>query len=329
MNPPIPSHQLLRGTQLQHNWKLYTLANVLLALSQRSRCQSRGPIFLQCQCRTFSQTPGRLRKNDRETIDPSELKNLSEKTESAIPNLKTGKLAPSIFDEISPKAEGKDDAPRPRPKRLNAAQPSSSLIRNRDWQRLKPSIKDPTPKARIRWLRKKVIQDVKGRHRLTRGEKILKTERSHLVKSPFIKTSIKKLGPLARQIAGKPVDEALLQMRFSKKKAARDVIKHLKYARDQAIVAKGMGLGKDIAPGVERPQAKEDTEKGAEEKITVLDRYGKKRTINDRSAMYIDQAWVGRGTYGEGSDFRARGRVNRLRLPWTSEFLGILLFAVC
>ena len=37
--------------------------------------------------------------------------------------------------------------------------------------------------------------------------------------------------------------------------------------------------------------------------------------------MYIDQAWIGRGKYGTDYDYRARGKVNRLRPPLTSESL--------
>lgn len=137
-----------------------------------------------------------------------------------------------------------------------------------------------------------------------------------MVKSPFIKTSVKKLFPLARQIAGKPLHEAMVQMRFSKKKAARDVLKHLEYARDQAVVVRGMGLGRVRA---------EDGEGKGDEAVVVEDKKGKRRTIADRSAMYVDEAWVGRGKYESGSDHRARGQIHRLRLPYTSEFFFSLV----
>ena len=140
-----------------------------------------------------------------------------------------------------------------------------------------------------------------------------------MAKSPFVKTSIKKLGPIARQIAGKPIEEALVQLRFSKKKAAQDVLKHLKYTRDQAIVGKGMGLGKDIAPGVPKAEGSKLEAEKSMDPIKIRDRYGKRRTITDPSAMYVDQAWVGRGSFGYDIDYRARGQGHRLRLPWTSE----------
>ncbi|KAI4128070.1 MAG: hypothetical protein LQ347_004328, partial [Umbilicaria vellea] len=93
---------------------------------------------------------------------------------------------------------------------------------------------DPNPRARRRWERKMTIRSIRSRGRLTKTVQILRTERSHLAKSHFLKTSVKKLGPLARQIAGKPIDDAIIQMRFSPKKAAREVKKHLEYARNEA-----------------------------------------------------------------------------------------------
>lgn len=145
----------------------------------------------------------------------------------------------------------------------------------------------------------------------------MRTEREHLSKSPWIKTSVKKLFPLARQIAGKPLTDAMIQMRFSKKKAAGEVLKHLEYARDQAVVMRGMGLGKVASADVTSGEA--EGEKVEEERLVVEDKKGKRRVVTDRSAMYVDEAWVGRGRYESGSDHRARGQINRLRLPYTSE----------
>lgn len=179
---------------------------------------------------------------------------------------------------------------------------------------------DPTPVARKRWQRKMVIRDIRGRNRLSKTEKILRTERQHLVKSPLIKTSVKKLYPLARQIAGKPLQEAMVQMRFSKKKAAQDVLKHLEYARDRAVVVRGMGLGRVRGAEEEGEGARE------EEGVVVEDKKGRRRVVGDRSAMYVDEAWVGRGKYESGSDHRARGQIHRLRLPYTSESFLLLLF---
>jgi ribosomal protein L22 len=94
-------------------------------------------------------------------------------------------------------------------------------------------------------------------------------------------------------------------MRFSPKKAAKELKKHLEQARDAAIVERGMGLGK--AEGT----------KGDPTEIQLKN--GKRKRITDRTSIYIDQAWVGRGQYGSGYDYRAKGRLNTLRLPWTSK----------
>ena len=177
---------------------------------------------------------------------------------------------------------------------------------------------------------------------MSKTVKLARTERSHLCKSEFIKTSVKKLFPLANQIAGKPLSDAMVQMRFSKKKAAQDVLRHLEYARDQAIVMRGMGLGKVQAQAQAKTQQVEEkkvedgqeAEKGQEtereeERLLVEDKKGKKRVVTDRTAMYVDEAWVGRGTYGFGADYRARGNVNRLRLPYTSKSIALAWQLAC
>lgn len=164
---------------------------------------------------------------------------------------------------------------------------------------------DPDPAGRMLWERNRVIEQIRRRGRLTKTQLLKRTERESLSKSAWIKTSVKKLGALARQIAGKPIEEAIIQMRFSPKKAAEEVKKHLEQARDAAVVERGMGLGE--AEGT----------KGDPVEIQLKDE--KRKRITDRTSIYIDQAWVGRGQYGFGYDYRARGRLNTLRLPWTSK----------
>lgn len=154
---------------------------------------------------------------------------------------------------------------------------------------------------------------------MNKTEKMLRSERFHVAKSPLIKTSVKKLFPLARQIAGKPLAEAMVQMRFSKKKAAADVLRHLDYARNQAVVVKGMGLGRSGGGGDGDGEAK--GKKKGRAGLLVEDKKGKKREVDDLSAMYVDEAWVGRGSYDFGTDYRARGRAYRLHLPWTSKLI--------
>ena len=152
-----------------------------------------------------------------------------------------------------------------------------------------------------------VILDVRNKGRLARDQWLKKQEREILSKSHDFKTSVKKLVPLARQIAGKTVEEALIQMRFSKKKAAIDVKAHLEHAKNEAIVRRGMGLGKAEGKSF-RP-------------IDIQTKDGKRIKVEDQTSLYIDQAWVGRGLYGKEPDFRARGRMYLMKNPTTSESL--------
>lgn len=204
--------------------------------------------------------------------------------------------------------------------------------------------------------------DLIRRHgRLKRADIIKRTERSTAQKSPSIKASVKKLMMLARQIAGKKLDDAMVQMRFSKKKAAKDILRHLKYAKNKAVAEQQMGLQlpakgvwqaeraeKEVRgpPGADVPQVKseavgkqdiqlidngepsrveesrfteEQAGKEQQKTVVVYDRDGKKRYIDDKSAIYIDQAWVGRTKWEYGTDFRARGKAHRLYKPFCSK----------
>lgn len=193
---------------------------------------------------------------------------------------------------------------------------------------------NPRPTARSRWQRRMVIRSVRHGGRLTKQMKINRSERSHTAKSHFFKTSMKKLAPLARQIAGKSIDEAILQMRFSRKKVAREVRQHLIQARDEAVVIKGMGL-KHAAGDVGQVQAETQQAKPAADHIIVdpgitppqpgqtptkSSKDGAKRNETD---IYVAQAWTNQGPYGQEPDYRARGRINIMRPPWTG--LSVLL----
>lgn len=178
------------------------------------------------------------------------------------------------------------------------------------WENMQ-RVLDPKPEARKRWERKMIIREIRKRGRLTKEEIIAATERESLVKSHWFKTSVKKLTPLARQIAGKNIDEAILQMRFSKKKVAKDVLEHLKLAKNTALVRYGMGLGKASDPA------------NKIEPITVILKDGEKHTISDPTSIYISEAWVNRGPFDKGYDHRARGKINLLRLPYTG--LSVML----
>lgn len=201
------------------------------------------------------------------------------------------------------------------------------LLENRSFENMS-YVLNPRPNARSRWQRRMVIREIVRRGRLTKEVLIARNERSHLSKSHFFKTSVKKLAPLARQIAGKSIDEAILQMRFSVKKAAQDVRQHLIQARNEAIVIKGMGLGSrategstvgaahagpllhdsSIAPALPHENPTKSLKPGVE---------------RDETDIYIAQAWVNRGRYGVDLDYRARGQVNIMRPPHTG--ISVLL----
>ena len=83
---------------------------------------------------------------------------------------------------------------------------------------------------------------------------------------------------MARQIAGLNLNDAIVQMRFSPKKASQDILGLLGEARLEAIVRRGM----------------KDQE------------------------IYVSEAWVGRGTFERELNHRARGRVDILKKPYTS-----------
>ncbi|KAG9307695.1 hypothetical protein G9A89_023260 [Geosiphon pyriformis] len=86
--------------------------------------------------------------------------------------------------------------------------------------------------------------------------------------------SPRKLTFLARQIAGKNVGDAINQMQFSPKKAAKKIMHSLCTARDHAWRYKMM----------------------------------------DPKKLYIEQAWVGKGLYRKKIEYRARGRFNFLKI---------------
>lgn len=184
---------------------------------------------------------------------------------------------------------------------------------------------NPRPTARSRWQRKMVIRDLRRRGRPNKEMRIARSERNHLSRSHFFKTSMKKLAPLARQIAGKSIDEAILQMRFSKKKVAQEVRQHLIQARDEAVVMKGMGLG--AAQGgsedaTTTPAGQDPSETRPLPHQTPAKALKKGHTP-EQTDIYVAQAWTNRGPYGKEPEFRARGRVYMLRPPQTG--ISVLL----
>lgn len=303
---------------------------------------------------------------------------------------------------------------------------------------------DPQPLTRRRREHRHAIQAVKRRGRLSPYEVIQRTEREGLYKSQYWKTSVKKLAPLARQLAGKTIDEALVQMNFSVKHNAAYIADFLQKAKVTAMLERGMGLveGSDThkqridaerrAAGLpplnrepvqsksaqdndidrkaaksgsahiaeespaqaskdtnvdgqaERPsensassepsegreaawqQSKDGTgasagsadekvneeeeeedededeedegeldeqlkkhkermQKARQPRARITLKNGNQHTVYDSTTMYIAQAWVNKGSYGQDAKKRARGRRDRLRLPTTSEPSPILL----
>ncbi|EEP81270.1 predicted protein [Uncinocarpus reesii 1704] len=250
------------------------------------------------------------------------------------PPIKRGSLASgSIFadGEDVPKFTTEGRTPRRRAEAAQAApggaaESDSPPLSERDTANMERTL-NPFPNRRARWQRKMIIRTVHRRGRLTRREQIMQSERELQSKSHWFKTSVKKLMHLARQIAGKNIDEAILQMRFSKKKAAKDIKAFLLQAKNEAIVSRGMGLGQakvqatlsEAAEGTEQTQttalaASTDTAKPVEMKL----KDGKYHVVTDPTSIYIDQAWVNRGPFGKELSPRGRGNTHILRLPYTS-----------
>lgn len=168
------------------------------------------------------------------------------------------------------------------------------------------AVLDPAPEARRKWERKMVIRDIRKRGRLTKAQQIKRQEREIVSKSHDFKTSVKKLVHLANQIKGKSVEDAIIQMRFSKKKVAKDVKEHLEHAKNEAIVRRGMGLGlrtdKEFIP------------------LTIVTNDKKRVKVKDPTTIYVDQAWCGKGLHEKSPDYRARGKVYMMTNPTTCKF---------
>lgn len=173
-------------------------------------------------------------------------------------------------------------------------------------QHLAPT-SDPDPQSRQRWERKMVIRMVRRNGAETRSEIIRRTEREMRYRSPYLATSVKKLVHLARQITDRPLEDALIQMQYSKKKMAREVRHHLELARDKAIVEHGMGL------------ARANGEAPLEQPKKIKSKDGSWLVISDPSRIYIAQAWVGRGPWrGSRLVHLGRGRKGTHQKPSTS-----------
>jgi ribosomal protein L22 len=196
-------------------------------------------------------------------------------------------------------------------------------------KRLLSDTLDPDSVARRSLERKLVIKGVSKHGRMTKAAKIARSERQSLYKSHFLPTSVKKVTKILNQIQGKTVSEALVQLRFSPKKIARDIYKGLIIAQDEAIAGRGMGLGDknamkrwveqrdEVASTLANLEETTPKTKGANKVIELKD--GKKKLVKDATEIYIDQAWCGKGESWGTPEFRARGRVNMLTHRTTSK----------
>ncbi|KAF9690814.1 hypothetical protein EKO04_011181 [Ascochyta lentis] len=222
----------------------------------------------------------------------------------------------------------KDLAPADKAALKAQAEQRKRAVQKEEEKRLLNVNLDPAPAARRSLERKLVIKSLTKHGRMTKAAKILRTERSSLYKSNFLPTSVKKMTKILNQIQGKTVSEAVVQLRFSPKKIARDIYKGLIIAQDEAIAARGMGLGdknalkkwieqrNEVASTLANLDEKTPRAKGASQVIELKD--GKKKLVKDPTEIYIDQAWCGRGESWKSPEFRARGRVNMLTHRTTS-----------
>lgn len=231
--------------------------------------------------------------------------------------LSSNTKGPSIFDEEIQDSErkAKEEARRYPGTRSQAdAITGPSRMREHMERAL-----DPDPRWRIRWQKKKVAQMVRdqGREKTPRElrlERIRATEKRQASTSSVMATSTKKLVHLAHQIVGKPVDDAITQMRYSKKKAAREVRWQLEEARDMAIATRGMGLG--AAPGAKEGERVFDKPK------KIQDKDGNWMEVADPTSLYVDESWVGKGPFRGGRiQYHSRGRMSMMWRPTARKFL--------
>ncbi|KAI0376892.1 ribosomal protein L22 [Hypomontagnella monticulosa] len=210
--------------------------------------------------------------------------------------------SPSIFDEELADAEGKE-----KQKKDAASKEASGIGRATTMREHMERALDPDPRWRVRYMKKKVMQMVRNADKpLSRDERIRRTEKQALSASPALATSTKKLVHLSHQIVGKTVDDAITQMRFSKKKMAREVKWQLEEARDRAIAAHGMGLGPVNSEALQKP-------------LKIQTKDGKWIDVADPTKLYVDQSWVTKGPYrGARIQYHARSRTSVMWRPTAS-----------
>ncbi|KAF1968244.1 ribosomal protein L22 [Bimuria novae-zelandiae CBS 107.79] len=248
---------------------------------------------------------------------------------------KTGDLSPnSIFNkdyEIPGYQFGMDSAELEALKAANKARDDALQLQRE--KELHSLALDPLPKERREFERKLIIKSLQKQGRVTKKVHLMRTEREMTYKSQNVPTSVKKMVRLMHLIQGKTIEEALIQLRFSKKRIARDVIKGLQTARDEAIAARGMGLGaaadvraapsgrKSVKEGEEDPEENSNLyladgtrrRQANKAKGTVIElKDGSRKVVTDPTEMYIHRAWATKGPETKSPEFRARGRANML-----------------
>ena len=201
----------------------------------------------------------------------------------------------TIFDEeIKKPKTGKE-----------AAADTSNLAYSKMREHMEMAL-DPDPRWRVRYQRKKIMQMVRANGKMSRKEQIKATEKELRSVSPQLPTSTKKLVHLSHQIVGKTVEDAITQMRFSKKRMAREVLYQLEEARAEAIAKRGMGLGAHSGEAM------------TSRKIKTKD--GNTIEVQDPTRLYVDESWVTKGQKrGMRIQYHSRGRMSRMWKPTTSE----------
>jgi len=334
MSLKLPSRQLLKSASTLSSSVTSPSANALLPALQSLSLAAAVPSQQQ-QCRSIHTTnPNQWnwfgfgkKKEKKQSPDGLEkqMTGTRKSRQELMQRLQKPQEGPQIFDDDVP------STPAPAGSEYQQPKKRSTIPRTRAGGSLDPEHLNralvPDPLNNARWHRKMVIRAVRRGtdpfSKETRAELIARTEREHLSKSPFLATSVKKLVHLARQIQGKNLTEAIHQMRFSKKKAAREVLVQLQLARDTAIVQNGMGLGGGSS--IQSATAKEGDElvpSGKKGGVKIQTKDGKFIEITDPTQMYVAEAWVNRGPWrGIAIDYRARGNSSRLMKPSTSIYI--------
>jgi ribosomal protein L22 len=213
----------------------------------------------------------------------------------------------SIFDEeIKGSRDQHKAGSQLTPGTTEAAEAEKPMLYSKMKEHMEMAL-DPDPRWRVRYQKKKVMQFLRSNRQLTREERIKQSEKELTDTSEVLPTSTKKLVMLSHQIVGKTVDEAITQMRYSKKKMGREVKFQLEEARATAIAERGMGLGAQNGELLAKPR-----------KIRTKD--GKTIEVQDPTQLYVDQAWVTKGPYrGARVQYHSRGRMSMMWRPTTRE----------